>query len=282
MNDPLKIQDRVRRQVRRRRRWRRARIALLSITATVTVIAAAFGIDRLAVAAHKFYDEHHHPAPLATGSTNRATTTTTSTTAPGPPRCDSPQLSATVSDWRNTGSTVDENVTLTNISPTLCSLTGYPTLGATAQSGTPLPAPTDDVATLNAPASVGTTVPPGPVLLVHGAQASFILSFGNVCDHVLPTGTPATGAPNECYAGTWLEVTPPTASTPLLVTQPLRLTYATAGFQVGPFQVGGGSPLPGQPPPTIPRNVPTNPPSTTAPTTVPTVPVTTPPPAGTP
>ncbi len=281
MNDPLKIQDRVRRQVRRRRRWRRARIALLSVTATVAVIAAAFGIDRGAVAAHKFYVEHHHAAPRATGANNRVTTTT-STTAPGPPHCDSPQLGATVSDWRDMGNTVEEIVTLTNISPTLCSLTGFPTLGATAQSGTPLPAPTDNVATLDAPVAGGTTVPPGPVVLVHGARASFTLSFGNICDHVLPSGTPATGAPNECYAGTWLEVTPPMASTPLLVTQPLRLTYATAGFQVGPFQMGSGSPLPGQPPPTIPRTVPTNPPSTTPPTTVPTVPVTTPPPAGSP
>ncbi|HVC69454.1 MAG TPA: DUF4232 domain-containing protein [Acidimicrobiales bacterium] len=273
MNDPLKVQDRVRRQVLRRRRWRRARIAILSVTATVAVLAAAFGVDRLAVAVHNFYVEHHHPAIHVTGS-KKGVTPTTATTVPGPARCDSPQLSATVSDWNESNGTVEEKVSLTNISAAPCSLTGYPTLGAAAQTGTPLPAPTNHLASIGGPEPVGSTIASGPVILVHGARASFVLSFANVCDRVLLPGVPATGTPNECYAGSWLEVTPPQATSPLLVSPPLRLTYATAGFQVGPFQVGDGPPLPGQPSPTIPRTVPTNPPATTTPST--TVPATTP------
>jgi hypothetical protein len=246
------------------------RIAVLSLLATIAVIAAAFGIDRGVIAVHRFYVEHHHATKRTAGTTNRITSTTT-TTAPGPPRCDSPQLGATVSDWRETSGTVEEKVSLTNISATPCTLAGYPTLGATAQSGTPLPAPTDDVAGLDVPGTVGTTTPPAPVVLLHGSRASFDVRFANVCSHVLAPGAPATGAPNECYAGIWLEVTPPQGSAPLLVTEPLRLTYATTGFQVGPFQAGNGTPLPGPPSPTIPATRPTGPPVTaaTSPTTTP-------------
>jgi hypothetical protein len=258
----------VRRQVRRRRLWRRLRLASLVIITTAVIAAAAFGIDRLVVVAHRFYVEHHHSAPRATGATNRTTSTTTTTTVPGSPRCDSPQLSATVSDWRETAGTVEETVTLTNIVQTPCSLAGYPSLGVVAQDGTPLPAPHDDVTTIGSPtvattapvsttAPVGTTTPPLPVDLVPRAHASFELSYANVCDHLLQPGQPATGVPNECYDGIWLEVTPPQGSSPLLVTEPLRLTYATSGFLVGPFQVGDGPPLTGQPPLTSPSTLPT-------------------------
>jgi hypothetical protein len=282
MSDPLKVQDRVRRQVRRRRRLRRARIALLSLTATVAVLAAAFGIDRLAVVVHRFYVEHHH-APAHVVGAKKEATTTTATTAPGPTHCGSSQLSATVSDWRETSGTVVEKVSLTNISPTPCSLTGYPTLGAASQSGTPLPAATDDMASLGGPETVGTTtISSGPVDLAPDARASFVLSFANICDHVLLPGAPATGAPNECYAGQLLEVTPPQGTSPLLVSQPVRLTYATAGFQVGPFQMGDGSPLPGEPTPTIAQTVPTSPPATAATTPPTTVPVSAPTTAPTP
>ncbi len=278
MNDPLKVQDRVRRQVRRRRRGRRARIALRSLTATAAVLGAAFGVDRLAVAVHRFYVEHHHSSPARVTGSKKEVTTTVATTVPGPAHCDSPQLSAVVSDWLETNGTVEEKVSLTNISPAPCSLTGYPSLGAASQSGTPLPALTNDVAGLAGSGTVGTTIVSGPIILAQGARASFDLSFANVCDQVLPPGTPATGAPKECYAGTWLEVTPPKATSPLLVTQPLRLTYGTAGFQVDPFQVGDGQPLPGQPPPTIPNAIPATPSTTAAPaptTTVATIPSTT-------
>ncbi|HXQ58856.1 MAG TPA: DUF4232 domain-containing protein, partial [Acidimicrobiales bacterium] len=226
MNDPLKVQDRVRRQVRRRRRWRRARIAALSVAATAAVLGAAFGIDRLAVTVHRFYVEHHHTTPKVT-ATKTGVTSTTSTTVPGPAHCDSPQLSATVTDWFESNGTVEEKVSLTNISPGPCSLTGYPTLGAVSQSGTPLPAPTNHLAGLGSPATADSTIPSGPVILAREARASFVLSFPNVCDNVLVPGAPATGAPNECYAGVWLEVTPPQATSALLVTEPLRLTYGT-------------------------------------------------------
>jgi hypothetical protein len=271
MSDPLATQQRVRRQVARRRRWRRLRLVVLVVAATAAVIAAAVGIDRLAVVVHKFYAEHHHAAPRATGTTHPLATTTTSTTV-GAPRCNSTQLSALVSDWRDTGGAVEETVQLTNISVTPCSLAGYPTLGVGGQNGTPLPAPNADVTTIGLPASTGTTptttvpvstTPVAPVTIAQGARASFQLSYANLCTHVLEPGQPATGVPNECYTGIWLEVTPTAGSGPLIVTEPLRLTYATAGFEVGPFQAGDGVPLAGPPP-------------LTAQTTVPSVPATTP------
>jgi hypothetical protein len=216
------------------------------ILASTAVLAAAYGIDRLAVAVHKFYAEHHHSHPQASGNKNKATSTTT--TVAGSPRCDSPQLSAEVSDWRETGGAVEEDVSLTNISATPCSLTGYPELGVVAQSGTPLPATNDDLATLASPGPFGSPEPSSAVTLAHGARASFELIFSNTCGRVLEPGEATTGALDDCYAGVWLEVTPPRGTSPLLVTQPVRLTYTTSGLQVGPFQAGDGPPLSGQPP----------------------------------
>jgi hypothetical protein len=239
----------VRRQVRRRRRWQRARIIVLVLSAAVVVVAAAVGIDRLAVVVHRFYAEHHHSSPPQTSGVTHPATTTTATTTPGPPRCGGPQLGAVVSNWRETNATVEETVTLTNISPAPCTLAGYPTVGVGAQNGTPLPAPNVDVATAGSPGAVVTTSPavaPSPALtLARGDRASFQLSYGSTCDHVLQPGDATTGVPNECYAGLWLEVTPTPGSSPLVVTEPLRLTYATSGFDVAPFQAGNGPPLAG-------------------------------------
>jgi hypothetical protein len=276
----------VRKQVRRRRRWRRLRVTALVVVATTAVVAAAFGIDRLAVAVHKFYDEHHHAHQKASATT--LATTTTSTLA-GSVRCGSPQLSADVSDWRESYGTVVEKVSVTNISATPCSLSGYPELLAVAAGGTPLPATNVDTATIALPTSypVATTAPatsvpvttaPGPttttspsvpLTLAHGARASFELAFSNICHQILEPGQSATGVADECYAGEWLEVTPSGGTSALLVTQPVRLTYATAGFQVSPFQVGDGLPLPGQPPPTSQPTTPPSPVVTSPPTTVP-------------
>jgi hypothetical protein len=247
----------VRRQVRRRKRRRRLRIALLSVAATTVVVAAAYGIDRLVVVAQRFYDEHHHAAPRATGASH-PTTSTTATTIPGPVRCDSRELSAVVSDWRETGSTVEEIVTITNISVTACTVAGFPVLGVGAQDGTALPATSVDIGAPSGSRGAATTIPPSQVItLAHAARASFEVSYANVCDHVLQPGEAATGTPDECYAGVWLEVTPTAGSSPLIVTQPIHLTYATSGFFVGPFQVGTGSPLSGQPPPTATTTSPT-------------------------
>jgi hypothetical protein len=263
----MRVQQMVRRQVRRRRRWQRVRLALLVVAATAVVVAAAVGIDRLAVVVHKFYAEHHHTRPRSTAVTERTTTTTTTTIA-GPPRCQGTQLSAVVSDWRDTGGTFEEVVTLTNLSPTVCSVVGYPVLGVVASTGTALPATNSDVATLgstDAPgttAPVGTTTPSAPVSLAHGAPASFEFTYSDTCDQVLPPGQPATGAPNECYGGLWLAVTPTPGSSPLVVTQPVHLTYATSGLEVGPYRAGGGPPLSGQPPLTAQTTVPTGAPPT--------------------
>jgi len=232
--------------------------------ATTAVVAAAFGIDRLAVVVHRFYVEHHHTPARATGAINQVTATT-ATTVPGAPRCGGPQLSAIVSDWRETNGTVEETVALTNISMTPCALAGWATLDVGAQNGTPLPATNADVASIGSPGTavpVGTTVPPSPITLAQGAGASFQLSYASTCDQVLQPGQPATLAPNQCYSGIWLEVTPTPGSSPLVVTEPLRLTYATTGFQVGPFQAGGGPPLPGQPPLTAQTTSPTGPSTT--------------------
>jgi hypothetical protein len=159
-------------------------------------------------------------------------------------------------------------VALTNLSLTPCSVAGYPVLGVVASTGTALPATNSDVAsigaagTLGTTAPVGTTVPSAPVVLAHGAQASFEFTYSDDCDHVLQPGQAATGAPNECYGGLWLAVTPTPGSSPLIVTQPVHLTYATAGLDVGPFRAGGGPPLAGQAPLTTQTTVPTSPPPT--------------------
>jgi hypothetical protein len=299
VNDPLRAQQMVRKQVKRRRRWRRLRVTALVVVATTAVVAAAFGIDRLAVVVHKFYDEHHHSHPRASATTVASTTTTT---VAGPPRCGSPQLSAEVSDWRESYGTVVEKVSVTNISATSCSLSGYPGLGAVAAGGTPLPATNVDTATIALPTSypVATTAPattvpvtkaPGttttpsvPVTLAHDARASFELAFSNICHQILEPGQAATGASGECYAGEWLEVTPSGGTSALLVTQPVRLTYATSGFQVSPFVAGDGLPLAGQPPLSNQPTAPSSPVVTSPPTTVPatTSPPTTGPPTSSP
>jgi hypothetical protein len=149
-------------------------------------------------------------------------------------------LSAEVYNWRDVSGTTEETVSLTNISPTLCTLSGYASLGVNAANGTPLPAPTHDVDSFGPPPAVGTTttVPASLVALSPGGRGWFELSFSDVCDHVLPPGATPTGVPNECYAGTWLTVEPVEGAEPLVVSQPLRLTYATAGFLVGPFVAG--------------------------------------------
>jgi hypothetical protein len=246
VNDPLRAQAMVRRQVRRRRRWRRLRMGSLAVVVAAAVVAAAYGIDRLVVVAHRFYDEHHHSAPRALAVTHHTTTTTTTTTTiPGPPRCASSQLIATVTDWREANGTVEEEVGLTNISSSPCSLRGYPLLGAAAQNGTPLAATNSDQIGLNSAGPFGVPPTPQVVSLDHEGQASFALTFSNNCDTILTPGESPFGVSNACYAGGWLEVTPPQGTSPLLVTQPLSLTYATAGFQVGPFVAGSGPPLTG-------------------------------------
>jgi hypothetical protein len=157
-------------------------------------------------------------------------------------------LTAEVYNWQETNGTTDETVSLTNISPTSCTLSGYAVLGANAANGTPLPATTADVPTLSTTPVVGNTTappttappttPPSTVPLAPGARAWFELSFADICDHVLEPGATPTAAPNECFAGTWLEVEPYKGADALIVTQPIRLTYGTSGFLVGPFEAG--------------------------------------------
>jgi hypothetical protein len=233
MHNPQSVQDMVRRRVRRRRMWRRVRIGLLGLGAAIVVGGAAFGIDRMVVSIHRYYATRPQPKP------NLVTTSqpTTTTTAPGPPNCLSAQLNAAVYNWQGTGGAIYETVALTNISGSPCTLSGYPGLGVSAQNGTALPAPTTDVATLGsvpgAPA-----VSPVALAVTPGTRAWFELSFPDVCDEVLAPGAVAGSTPNACYAGNWLDVTPPGTTSPLLVTEPLRFTYGTAGFHVGPFVAG--------------------------------------------
>ena len=77
-----------------------------------------------------------------------------------------------VSDWRESYETVEEKVSVTNISPTPCSLDGYPGLSAVADGGTPLPATNLDLATIGLPTSypVATTVTTVPVTKAPGPR----------------------------------------------------------------------------------------------------------------
>jgi len=204
----------------------------------------AYGIDRLAIVGHRLYVkyvEHGHGVASVAVPTSAPTTTTT-TTVPGLPPCASQQLDASLSHWQIAAFTLYEIIVLTNASGAPCSLTGYPGLGASGPSGAALPAPVSDVATLGAAAGASAST---PVVLGPGTQAWFEVSYSVSCSVVLGSGETTTGVANECYEGSDLQVTPPHAASALLVTQPLRFTYGSAGFQVGPVQ---GSPLPSSPP----------------------------------
>lgn len=262
---PSQMQRMVRRRVRRRTIWRRVRLGSMIVGGVLVVGGLAFGIDRMVVSLTHYYGGHNSTASRETTTPGANASTTTSTT-PGPPDCDSSGLSAVVYNWQETAGTQYETVLLTNISQATCTLDGYPTLGVTASDGTPLPAPTSDAPTLGsgpdpesgspsttaggagAPAGEG----PAPVPLASRGQAWFELSYPVSCSQILTEGATPGSTPDECYAGATLEVTPPKATGPLLLTQPVRLTYQTSGFMVGPF-------LPGPPP----RFPPVSPTSTT-------------------
>ncbi len=72
----------------------------------------------------------------------------------------------------------------------------------------------------------------------------FELDYPDVCYDVLEPGAAAADIPNACYAGSFLEVTPPKTTTPLLVSEPLHFTYGTASFDVGPLVAGTPPPSP--------------------------------------
>src|SRR5580704_11014090 len=133
MKNPQSVQQMVQRRVRRRRLWRRARVAILVVGVTVAAGGAAFGIDRMVVALRKYYATPAH----TTRATNTSTTTSPSTTtASGPPNCVSGQLSGSVSNWEDINGTTFETISLTNISLSTCSLLGYPGLAVNSANGT--------------------------------------------------------------------------------------------------------------------------------------------------
>ena len=243
MKNPVKVQEMVRRRVRRRTLWRRTRIGALVALAVIAVGSAAFGIDRMVVALHRYYAAPSHSSGRV-GAAATSTSAPTTTAPPGPPACVGADLTGAVSNWQATSGVTYEIVTLTNISSSPCTLTGFPNLAANAQNGTALPAATRDVATLG---STPTTPSSGPVAVnvAPGAGAWFELAFGDTCPQVLTPGAGPTASTGACYAGQWLQVFPPKTTNALLVTQPLRFNYATSGFEVGPFM---SPPAPSSPP----------------------------------
>ncbi len=240
MKNPVTVQQMVRRRVRRRRLWRRARITGLVVTVTIAAGGAAFGIDRMVVALHKYYDT---PARATRGTDVAPSTVPTTTTPSGPPRCVSGQLSGAVSNWQGINGTMYQIVSLTNISLSPCSLLGYPGLAVNSDNGTALPAATQDVATMGASTGVA---PAGPTRVVVSPEgrAWFELSYPDLCNDILTPGSGPTALPDACYEGKWLQITPPMTASPLLVLEPLRFTYGVVGFDVGPFGTGSPPPLP--------------------------------------
>jgi len=239
MRNPMAVQEMVRRRVRRRRLLRRLRVGVLVVAIVVACGAAAFGIDRMVVSLHRYYAGHGGPAASSTTVVAGAPTPTVTAT-PGPPACTSPQLSVGVWYWIGTGTSIYEILTMSNISGTPCTLVGYPTLGASAFDGAALPAPaTDDPSLGSVPG--GPPASSAPVTLGPGTRAWFELGFPDNCSVVLVPGAAApAGVSDACYRGNYLEVTPPRATSPLLVTEPFHFDYGVAGFDVGPFQ--GGEP----------------------------------------
>jgi hypothetical protein len=236
--DPLVTQEKVRRMVRHRRRMHRAKIASLIFLVLVVVGAAAIGIDRGVVFARHLWAEHHRPAaPPSTTTTTAATTTTIA----GPPRCASAQLNAYLYNWRITDGTLYEVVVLADTLATPCTLDGYVGFSVTAAGGGTLPAPVHDDPILGAAAGASAV----PVTVVSGQRAWFEFTYPVTCATVLSPGQASSGAPGECYEGAFLGVIVSQATMALEVIQPLRFTYGTAGFTVGPF--GSGTP-PASPP----------------------------------
>jgi hypothetical protein len=230
----------VKRRVRRRRLWHRARVAALIVTVIVAAGGAAFGIDRMVVSLRRYYASPTHGTKVGSDSTSSAPTTTS---VSGPPRCVSGQLSGTVTNWEGINGTTFETVSLTNISLSQCSLLGYPGLAVNSENGTALPAATQDVPTMGA--STGAASPtPSAVAVAPEGHAWFEISYPDVCDIILTPGSGPTASPDACYEGKWLQVTPPRTSSPLLVPEPFRFTYGIAGFDVGPFGTGSPPPLP--------------------------------------
>jgi len=223
--------------VRHRRRIRRAKVTTLTVLIVVALGAAAFGIDRGVVFAHHLWAEHHRPVaqPVAT------TTAPTTTTIPGPPRCTTAQLNAYLYNWRITAGTLYEVVAMTDTSAAPCTLAGYVGLSVTAPGGGTLAAPVHDDPTVGSAAGAATA----PVPMTSGQRAWFEFTYPVTCTSVLPAGQQSSGTPGECYQGLSLGVVAPQAATPILVAQPLRFTFGTAGFTVGPF--GPGTP-PSSPP----------------------------------
>jgi Protein of unknown function (DUF4232) len=272
----------VQRRVRRRRLWRRTRLTTMITGGVIVVLALAFGIDRMVVSLYRYYGGDKVASPPATTPIVTSPTSSTTTTAPGPPDCTSSGLRAQVENWQETAGSQYETVVLTNISPASCTLVGYPTLGVTATDGTPLQAATTNSALLGATAAgatAGSSPTAAPVVLATRGQAWFEFSYLATCDQILTEGQSPTGAPDQCYSGATLEVTPPHATSPLLVNEPVRLAYQTSGFMVGPFEA---VPIPPSPPiPTEPATQPASnasPASTAPPTSSPdpaTAPVTT-------
>ena len=218
------------------------RRTLLVACAVVVAGGLAYGMDRLVIVGHRLYVKDVEHGNGVTQAVPTSAPTTTTSTIPGPPLCTSPQLNAYLDRWLISDATLYEIVVLTNISEVPCSLVGYTGLGASGENGVVLSAPVSDVATLGA---VAGSVASASVVLVPGAQAWFEVSYSVACSVVLGPGEVATGAPNECYAGSDLQVIVPQATSALLITEPLRFTFGTAGFQVGPFQ---GGPPPSSPP----------------------------------
>jgi Protein of unknown function (DUF4232) len=239
MKNPETVQQMVRRRVRRRRVWRRVRRVVLVVAVTVGAAAAAFGIDRMVVALHKYYASPAH----VTRGTGAPATVPTTTSASGPPNCVSGQLSGTVTNWQGINGTLYEIVSLTNISLSQCTLLGYPGLAVNSDNGTALPAAAQDVATMGA-STGGAPASPAPVVLAPETRAWFELSYPDVCNDILTPGAPPSANPHACYEGKWLQITPPKTTSPLLVIEPLRFTYGIVGFDVGPFSAGTPPPLP--------------------------------------
>ena len=78
MKNPSTVQEMVRRRVRRRRLWRRARVAGLVVTVAIAAGGAAFGIDRMVVALRKYYASPAHVTRGTTTTSGGPTTTSAS------------------------------------------------------------------------------------------------------------------------------------------------------------------------------------------------------------
>jgi Domain of unknown function (DUF4232) len=231
--DPRVAHEKVQRLVRRRRLLRRVRIGAKLAGGLAVLGGVVFGGYRGAEVVRTVWGAHHR-RPAAVARTARRTTGTTTTTVPGPPPCTSTALAARQSHWQVVGGTLYEIVVLDDTSGAPCTVSGYANLSVAGVNGATLAPSVHDDPSLGAQAGASAA----PVVMGSGQPAWLEVSYSVSCTSLLGPGQAPTGTPGQCERGRSLGILLPQTTAALAVPQPLGFSFATSGFDVGPFAPG--------------------------------------------